>query len=971
MIGLLFQTLRCRSNFRIFSATIPGFGSLSQSKISRINNVMHASRLSVAQPQIHRDNVSFLDISEDIYTLCKQGKLTEALHILYEMDQQGIWLGCRTYSNLLQECAKLKSVANAKLLHAHIIGSGDKTDIYIDNGLINMYSKCGDVMSARLVFDQMLETDIVSWTSMIAGYGQNERNEDALKLFCRMLCAGIKPGLFTFTAVLRACLSHMAFGLGKTVHALAVKTGMELDVSVGNGLVVLYAKCMKIEDARQVFEEMNERDSASWNIMIVTYAQHGFEKEALNLFCVMQHENITPTHISFVSILTICASSGALQEGKQIHAHIIKKGFELHTFVLNLLVTMYSKCGSLDDARNMFDKMPERDKIAWTAMIATYAQNDYTKEALELFVQMQEADMKLDEVTLATVLTACGSPETLQHGKEMHAYMVKVTVEPGIYGENALVTMYGKAGSIESARKVFDRMQNRDRISWNAMIAGYWQTGNDEEALKLFQLMLQTGMELDHITFTCVLGACANLEALEWGSLVHATIIKVGCALNVPASNAIITMYAKCRRIEAAQKMFQTLSSRDLISWNAMITGYEQNGYGEDALKFMCQMQRLGMKSNVYTFISVLSSCASLAALEQGKQVCACIIKTGFYSEVSVGNTLVTMYAKCGKIEDSRMVFDKMANKNVITWNAMIARYAQHGYGMEALRLFEEMQSLGIKPDQITFIGVLSACSHVGLLDEGRCYFNSMRCDHGITPTVEHYACMVDLFGRAGRLEEAEEFIQKMPFPPGALMWRTLLGACRIHGNIEMGERAAEHLLEVEPRDAASYVLLSNIYASAGRWDDRAKVIKMMKDRDLKKEPGRSWIEVKNRIHSFVTEDRSHPQTTDIYAKLDDLMSKIKQVGYLPDMNFVLHDVEEEKKHYSLCHHSEKLAISFGLISTPSGTSIRIMKNLRVCGDCHTATKFISKIVGREIILRDSNRFHHFKDGLCSCRDYW
>jgi pentatricopeptide repeat protein len=549
--------------------------------------------------------------------------------------------------------------------------------------------------------------------------------------------------------------------------------------------------------------------------------------------------------------------------------------------------------------------------------------------------------------------------------------VIKTRVEPDISVENTLVTMYAKGGSIDDARKVFERMHKHDRVSWNAIIAGYSQTGNNEVALKLFQSMRHAGMDLDYITFTCVLGVCANLEALEFGKLVHATILKAGFVSNAFVSNAIVTMYAKCRNIEAAEKMFQHLSFRDVVSWNAMITGFDQNECGEEALKCLCQMQRSGMKPNEFTFISVLSSCANLAALEQGRQVFACVIKARFDSDVSVANTLLTMYAKCGRIKDSHKIFDKMFNRNVVTWNAIIARYAQHGYGMEARYLFEQMQSEGMKPDEITFIGVLSACSHVGLLDEGRWYFDSMTHGHGIIPRAEHYACMVDLLGRAGCLKEAEEFIYKMAFQPSALVWRTLLGACRVYGNMQLGKRAAEHLLELEPNDAASYVLLSNIYAAAGRWDDRAKIIKMMKDRDVKKEPGRSWIEVKSRVHTFVVEDRSHPQMSDIYAKLDELTRQIEQVGYVPDMNFILHDVEQEQKQHSLGYHSEKLAIAFGLISTPSGTSIRIMKNLRVCGDCHTATKFISKVVRREIVLRDANRFHHFKDGMCSCRDYW
>nr|ADE77588.1 unknown [Picea sitchensis] len=312
-----------------------------------------------------------------------------------------------------------------------------------------------------------------------------------------------------------------------------------------------------------------------------------------------------------------------------------------------------------------------------------------------------------------------------------------------------------------------------------------------------------------------------------------------------------------------------------------------------------------------------------------------------------------------------------MSNKNVVSWNAMIVGYGMHGHGEDALVLFTQMQQRGVKPNEITFISVLSACSHAGLVDEGWKCYNCMTLDYAITPTVEHYACMVDLLGRAGHLNEAWDFIEKMPIEPGASVWGAFLGSCRIHCNIELGERVAELLLNLDPDNAGYYVLLSNIYAAAGRWDDVAKVRKMMKEKDVKKSPGCSLIEVNNKLHSFVVGDISHPQTEAIYAMLETLARQMEAVGYVPCTDFVLHDVEEEIKENMLFAHSEKLAIAFGLISTRSGTSIRITKNLRVCGDCHSATKFISKIVKREIIMRDLNRFHHFKDGLCSCGDYW
>eukprot|EP01018_Ginkgo_biloba_P027654 Gb_41804 [translate_table: standard] len=961
-----------------FKIVIPGSGLLNRMDLFGIRygiNVSSAHTIATGErrkkQQEQKHSKRCLGTVAKIHKLCEEGQLRETIDMLYMIDQRSIPLSYRTYNRLLQECVDLKSLVEGKRVHAHIIETGFESDIFIENGLVNMYSKCGSVACARHMFDQISKRDVVSWTSMIAGYAQNELDSDALELFSQMLATGTKPNQFTFTVVLRACASETSLTVGKLAHALTIKTGIESDISVGNGFVSMYVKCGSIEDAHRVFNKMSTRDIVSWNTMIVAYAHSGFTDNVLKLFYQMQAASMTPTHITFVTVLGAFGSPAALQEGKQVHAHIIKTGFESHMFVGNSLVTMYSKSGSIADARTVFDKMPKRDMIAWTGMIARYAQHEHVREAVELFRQMLQTDIKLDHITFAIVISACGSQETLEQGKQVHTYITKTRIEPDVNIENALITLYAKGGSIEDSRKVFDRMQKRDKVSWNAMIAGYAQSRNNDEALKLFCQMQQAGMEVDHITFTSILGACANLESLEGGKPVHATIIKAGYESDVFAGNALLSMYARCGRIEAAQNMFEELHYQDVVSWNAMITGYDQNGYGEEALKLLCKMQREGMKPNMFTFVSVLSACASLAALEQGKQVHACIVKTGFEADVSVDNALITMYAKCGRIEDARKVFNNMFDQNVVTWNAIIARYAQHGNGTEALQLFEQMQSVAMKPDEITFVGVLSACSHVGLVDEGCWYFDSMNRDHGITPKMEHYACMVDLFGRAGYLTEAEDFIYKMPCQPGALVWRTLLGACRVHGNMELGNVAAECLLELEPGDPASYVLLSNIYAAAGRWVDRAKVIKMMKDRDVKKEPGRSWIEVKNRVHAFVVEDRSHPQMIEIYAKLDELTRQIKQAGYVPDMNFVLHDVEQEQKQHSLWYHSEKLAIAFGLISTPSQTSIRIMKNLRVCGDCHTATKFISKVVGREIVLRDANRFHHFKDGICSCGDYW
>ena len=558
----------------------------------------------------------------------------------------------------------------------------------------------------------------------------------------------------------------------------------------------------------------------------------------------------------------------------------------------------------------------------------------------------------------------------LKCGKEVHVHIIEAGLQSDVRVGTALVNMYAKCGSIRDARLVFDEMGRRDIISWNALIAGYAQHNHCEEAFEVFHQMQRVGIKPNQISYMSILNACTCPTALERGKEVHVHIIDTGYESDVCVGNALVNMYAKCGSISDARLVFDEMGRPNIISWNAMITAYAQHSHCEEAFEVFRQMQQVGMKPDQISYMSILNACTCPVALERGREVHVHIIEAGLQSDVRVGTALINMYSKCGGIRDARLVFDKMGKRDVISWNAMIGGLALYGCGQEALQIFEQMKKKA-KPDLLTFVGVLSACSQAGLVDEGRRYFKAMSQDHGIIPTVIHYGCLVDLLGRAGHLDEAENVIKSMPLEADAAVWGALLGACRLHGNVMVAQRAAECSLKIEPQNAAVYVLLSHVYAAAGMSDSVEKVRNLMKDRGVKKPPGRSWIEVDKKVHSFVADDRSHPNTEDIYSELKSLMKKMRRVGYVPDTRWVMHEVDEEQKEEALCHHSEKLAIAYGLIRTPSGTSIRISKNLRICGDCHTATKFITKIVGREIIARDASRFHHFKDGVCSCGDYW
>ncbi|KAF5191018.1 Pentatricopeptide repeat [Thalictrum thalictroides] len=493
--------------------------------------------------------------------------------------------------------------------------------------------------------------------------------------------------------------------------------------------------------------------------------------------------------------------------------------------------------------------------------------------------------------------------------------------------------MYFKFGFAEIAHELFDEMTVRDVVSWNTLVSGYSLSGDVEMARGVFDMMVEKSL-------------------VTW--------------------SAMITGYVRSGNVDAARELFDKMPERNVISWNAMIAGYAQNEKYADAIDLFWQMLRVsGFGPNDVTFVNVLSACAHLGALDLGKWIDQYIKKSGMELNLFLGNALADMFAKCGCLAEAQQVFDEMQERDVITWTIIISGLATHGRAKESFDHFYDMLECGIKPNEITFMGILSACTHAGLVDEGLKFFNQIDKVYGISPTIEHYGCVVDLLSRAGRLNEAEDLINSMPMKPNVIVWGALLGGCRIYKDVDRGERVVEHILKLDSGHSGSYVYLANVYASMGRLNAAASCRLRMRENGVAKTPGYSWIEHGHTVHEFFMGDRSHPQTEQIYSMISELESRMKLAGYRPNTGLVVHSVDEEEKEDVLSTHSEKLAIAFGLINTRDGTTIRVMKNLRVCTDCHEATKVISKIVNREIIVRDRSRFHHFKDGQCSCNDYW
>ncbi|XP_010518661.1 PREDICTED: pentatricopeptide repeat-containing protein At3g49710 isoform X1 [Tarenaya hassleriana] len=714
--------------------------------------------------------------------------------------------------------------------------------------------------------------------------------------------------LKSFRDVLKKCIAERDLFTGKSLHALYVKSLLSPSTYLSNHFVLLYSKCGLLVAARAAFDSTYEPNVFSYNTIIAAYA-------------------------------------------KESKIHI---------------------------ARKLFDEIPQPDVVSYNTLISGYADAGESVQAMILFKRMRELGFELDGYTLSGLIAACRDKVCLV--RQLHGIAISGGFDSYASVNNAFLTYYSKNGFLNEAISVFNGMDEevRDEVSWNSMIVAYGQHKEGKKALALYREMVGKGLEIDMFTLASVLSAVTSLADLVSGSQFHGKLIKTGFHRNSHVGSGLIDLYSKCggrKGMSESEKVFEEIPSPDLILWNTMISGYSLNEeLSEEAVKSFRQMQRFGHRPDDGSFVCVISACSNLS-LSQGKQIHGLVIKSHIPSnEISVNNALVVMYYKCGNLRDARKVFDCMPEHNIVSVNSMIAGYAQHGRGAEALLLCQQMLDSGSAPNNITFVSILSACAHCGKVEEGQKYFNMMKEEFKIEPELEHYSCMIDLLGRAGKLEEAEIIIETMPFKPGHVPWAALLGACRKHKNIELAKKAANQLIKILPSNAAPYVMLANMYTESKNWEEVAAVRKLMRERGIRKKPGCSWIVVKKKKHVFVAEDWSHPKIGEVNEYLEEMMKKIKREGYVMEEKWAMvkeDEAMEGEKEIRLGHHSEKLAVAFGLMSTSEGEDIVVVKNLRICGDCHNAIKFMSAVTGREITVRDNLRFHCFRDGECSCGDYW
>ncbi|XP_057956841.1 pentatricopeptide repeat-containing protein At4g14050, mitochondrial [Malania oleifera] len=601
-------------------------------------------------------------------------------------------------------------------------------------------------------------------------------------------------------------------------------------------------------------------------------------------------------------------------------------------------------------------------------------------------------------------LHACATSQIPSAAKSLHAQIIKTGLEHCEPLPNTLVNVYGKCGLVQDARQVFDGIPHRDLVSWASILTAHNHANLPHIALSIFPNMLtHDGLQPDHFVLASLVKACSNLGAIKQGKQVHAHFAVSPFHDDDVVKSSLVDMYAKCGLSDNARSVFDSIFRKNLVSWTAMISGYARSGQKSDAMELFhripvknlfswtalisglaqsgnwsdafylfMEMRREGVDIvDPFVLSSIVGASASLAMLDLGKQIHCLVMVLGFDSCLFINNALIDMYAKCSDILSARNIFDCMLYQDVISWTSIIVGLAQHGLAEEALYTYDRMVSAGLQPNEVTFVGLIYACSHVGLVNRGRYLLNSMIKDYGISPSLLHYTCLLDLLSRSGHLDEAENVIKTMPFKPDEATWAAFLSSCRRHGNAQMAIRVADHLLNLQPEDPSTYILLSNTYAGLGMWENVSKIRKLMSAMEFRKKPGYSFIDFGKESQVFYAGETSHYMKDEIFALLKELEAEMKRRGYVPDTSSVLHDLEQQEKERLLFWHSERLAVAYGLLKAVPGTVIRVVKNLRVCGDCHTVLKFISSIVKRDIVVRDASRFHHFKDGRCSCTDFW
>lgn len=948
----------CKESPPLESSWIHTTSQAAQESDGRILASTHHPRFAWGKPT----SMSF----EVFEKTCNNGELKQALQHVRRLAEEGVSIPSNTLVRLLKRCILDSDLVAGRTMQQIIRICSLEADVFVGTNVIHMFGVLGCLTEAEEAFRKLPQPDVFPWGAIILAHVNMGKFEQALYFYIEMQESGIEPDGHIFVSALKACIGIGTLEQSLWVHLEVIKWGFETEIFVGSTLIDMYAKCGSLEKACQIFDKLPERNVVTWSVLIDGHTQQGQGDQALALFEQMQTRGTEPNPVTFASILKACSH---VEAGRIIHAQAVGHGLEFDKFVGSKLVNMYSECACLLDARTTVIRLHERHIDAWDSLIEGLCKRRHDQDALESFKQMQQAGAQPGLAILAYVLKACVSLGALKEGMLIHAYMIENDIQADVYCGSTLVNMYAKDGDFMDAQAVFCSLPEQNVVTWSTLISGFLHHGHKQEALWHFEKMKQQGIEPNEYTLVSILETCQDSSSLEHGRQVHALLVEYDHELDTCVCNALMHMYANCNCLQDAHNVFNKLADRDVVSWTTLMAGSGEHQDGQVALEHYAEMRNEGVEPNMVTYITLVKACTSVAALEHGRHLHAEIVLSGFGMNLHLGSALIGMYASCGCLEEAHTVLSRLKEFDVGVWSAMIMAYAQHSNYQMAIQCFEAMQHSGVKPDPVSFLCILSACNHAGLVHEGCSHLKAMQEIQGILPSIEHLNCMVDVLGNANLLNEARDLLETIPFGPNIVGWMSMLSSCKRHSNVELGRQCFDFIVSADRRNVAAYVLMASIYSAAGM----KKYEKVMNELRLVvngwKKPGRAFIEVNHKIHSFVVDEKNHENMEGIHGKIKTLNMQMKVEGHRTHMDY-LSPSSEQNVEDQLCGHCEKLALSFGLLHTPRGTTIRISKNLRMCAVCHSDTQFISKAEKREIVVVDACVVHHFQDGLCFCNMY-
>lgn len=744
---------------------------------------------------------------------------------------------------LFKACTNFKSLAQ---LHAHLIVTGLQKDVLASTKLIEAYAQTSSMQHSRLVFHAFPNPDSFMWGVMIKCHVWNGLFREAIDVYQRMLESWVELNQFILPSVLRACSAINDLRTGEKVHARIVKSGFESDPVVETSLLSVYGEMGCLYSARKIFDEMPLKDAVSWSSIMSNYVLNGQGSEGLKIFKEMVNEGVEIDSVTMLSVAEVCGELGLWRVGKSCHGFVMRRNLGSdHEALWSSLVAMYGKFGDLCSAEKLLVCSGYDQGVSqWTALISSFNQNGYHLEALRTFVKMLESGVERNRVTLMNVVCSCARLGWLREGKTVHGYVIRNNIElDKDFLRSSLIDLYANCGELVYGRRVFNTSQDKHIVSWwNILISGCVREQKADEALSLFVEMLIRGILPNSFTLASALSVCGMIELSELGCQIHCLIIKTYLP-NDFVENALIDMYSKCGFVNSAFRIFCDSQQGSVVAWNSMMCGFSQNGYSSEALSLFDEMYTTYHDMDEVTFLSAIQACTNLGYIDKGKWIHHKLIAFGVGRDMYVESALINMYARCGDLRMAQKVFDNMTEWSIVSWSSMIGGYAMHGRADDSISLFNRMVELGIKPNDVTFMNILSACSHAGYVEKGKFYFNSMVRDFGITPNSEHYAVLVDLLSRAGDLNGAYEVINSMPFPADSSIWGALVNGCRIHQRMDFLDSIKIDLSNMDSDDSGYYTLLSNVYAEEGKWNESSMVRGKMRNLAVKKVHGYSMIE--------------------------------------------------------------------------------------------------------------------------------